>query len=60
MLYQVILFALLFILGGIFHSPLVKAHEKKPHSLIGELHNILEIGIAAQLLIILNELLKNI
>jgi hypothetical protein len=55
MMYAVILFAVLFLLTGIMHSPLVKAHEASRHSFIGELHAILEIATVAQLLIIINK-----
>ncbi|MDR0680140.1 MAG: hypothetical protein LBF42_03900 [Puniceicoccales bacterium] len=43
----VILFLVLFIIVGTMHSPLVKAHDHKPHSGIGELHHILEVAVVA-------------
>jgi hypothetical protein len=46
----------LFVLAGIMHSPLVKAHNADEHSFVGELHAILEIATITQLLIIVNRL----
>ncbi|MDR1551134.1 MAG: hypothetical protein LBS14_00405 [Holosporaceae bacterium] len=56
MMPSVILFAVLFVLTGIMHSPTVKAHDSDRHSAVGELHAILEIATVTQLLIIVNKL----
>jgi hypothetical protein len=50
----VILFLILFVITGVMHSPLIKVHDHKPHSVIGELHCILEVAVVAQLMIIIN------
>jgi hypothetical protein len=57
MIPSVVLFTVLFILTGIMHSPLVKAHNSDRHSFVGELHAILEIATITQLLIAVNKLL---
>jgi hypothetical protein len=54
---SVVLFAFLFVLTGIIHSPMVNAHNSDRHSFVGELHAILEIATVTQLLIIVNKLL---
>jgi phosphatidylglycerophosphate synthase len=51
----VILFLVLFTIVGVLHSPLIKAHDYKPHSAIGELHHILEVAVVAQLLVIIKQ-----